>query len=205
MITSNFLLTALVVVLAPGTGVIYTVSTGLFSGWRASIFAAAGCTAGIIPHLLASVFGLAAVLHASALLFSVVKYAGAAYLFYLAWSMWRATGILELEKPSQRSGLIQTAVRGVLLNILNPKLSIFFLAFLPIFVEPEAGLSPIHQMLILSGIFMLMTFVVFVGYGLLASLVSRAVLQRPKIMKRIQQSFALVFAALATRVAVSEQ
>ena len=135
MFNTEFLITSLVVVLIPGTGVIYTVSTGLFLGWRASIAAACGCTAGIIPHLSASILGLSAILHMSAVAFQAVKYAGAAYLLYLAWSMWRDTGALKFNSPSHKNGLRQIATRGFLINILNPKLSIFFLTFLPLFIS----------------------------------------------------------------------
>jgi threonine/homoserine/homoserine lactone efflux protein len=200
MISTQFLLTSLVVVLIPGTGVIYTVSTGLFSGWKNSIAAAAGCTAGIVPHLLACVLGLSAILHLSAVVFSIFKFAGAAYLLYLAWSMWQTTGLFEMDKPEQKIGFFQIGVKGVLINILNPKLSIFFLAFIPLFVEPQT-LHPVRQMMMLSGIFMAMTFAIFVIYGLFSSLVSQYVMNSPAIMKRVQRSFALIFAALATKLA----
>lgn len=204
MLSTDFLLTSLVVVLVPGTGVIYTVSTGLFSGWKNAVAAAVGCTAGILPHLLACVLGLSAILHMSAVLFSLLKFAGAAYLLYLAWSMWQSTGLLQADRSTNKNGFLKIGVRGFLINILNPKLSVFFLAFIPLFVSPDAG-APIRQMVMLSAVFMLMTFVVFVCYGLLSGMVSRYILHSPKIMKRIQQSFALVFAALATRLALTER
>ncbi|MBI9092948.1 MAG: LysE family translocator [Desulfobacterium sp.] len=160
MFSTEFILTSLVVVLIPGTGVIYTISTGLFLGWRASIAAAAGCTAGIIPHLTASILGLSAILHMSAMAFQGVKFAGALYLLYLAWSMWRDTGGFNFGSPSARKGLWQIAMKGFLINILNPKLSIFFLAFLPLFVSPNAP-SPMFDMFMLSLAFMAMTLIVF--------------------------------------------
>ena len=155
MVSAEFLLTSLVVVLVPGTGVIYTVSTGLFSGWRAGIAAAFGCTGGIIPHMLASILGLSAILHMSSVAFQTIKFAGAAYLLYLAWSMWQQTGALTFDAPDRKDGIGQIAVRGFLINILNPKLSIFFLAFLPLFVSPGAA-SPVLQMCFLSAVFMVM-------------------------------------------------
>ena len=165
MPSTEFLLTSLVVVLIPGTGVIYTVSTGLFSGGRASIAASLGCTCGIIPHLVASITGLAAILHMSAVAFQAVKFAGVAYLLFLAWNMWRETGAISFEKSEGVTGYRQIIVRGFLINILNPKLSIFFLAFLPQFVSPQTS-SPLCQMLLLAGIFMLMTLAIFILYGL---------------------------------------
>lgn len=204
MISAEFLLTSLVVVLIPGTGVIYTVSVGLFSGWKDSIAAATGCTLGIVPHLLACVLGLSAIMHMSALAFSILKYAGAVYLLYLAVSMWRTTGMIQMEKTSKATGFLKIGIRGILINILNPKLSVFFLAFIPLFVKPDAAVSPLIQMLILSGLFMAMTFIIFIGYGSLSSMVSRFVLKRPAVVKRIQQSFSLIFAALATKLALAD-
>ena len=204
MLSMEFLITSLVVVVVPGTGVIYTVSTGLFKGGQASIAAAAGCTAGILPHLLASVLGLSAIMHMSALAFQAVKYAGAAYLLYLAWSMWRDKGILEFGDTGSRKGLWQIAVKGVLINILNPKLSIFFLAFLPLFVTTGAT-SPIVQMLLMSAVFMGMTLVIFILYGISANSVRGYIASSPKWIVRLQRSFALVFAVLSIKLAMTER
>lgn len=202
--TLEFFVTSLIVVLIPGTGVIYTISTGLMQGWRASTAAAFGCTLGIIPHLLASILGLAALLHVSAVAFQTLKFAGVLYLLYLAWSMWRETGVLSFESAPGVKGLRQIIVRGLLINILNPKLSIFFLAFLPQFV-PSVSSAPVAQMLALSAIFVAMTLVIFVLYGLGAYVVRSRVASSPKLMRRIQRSFALLFAALGTRLALAEQ
>ena len=204
MFNAEFLITSLVVVLIPGTGVIYTVSTGLCSGWRDSIAAAFGCTAGIIPHLSASILGLSAILHTSALAFQVVKYAGAIYLLYLAWSMWRETGVLQFDSPATQKGLWTIAKRGVLINILNPKLSIFFLAFLPLFVSPNAS-SPVFEMFILSVVFMGMTLVIFVLYGVSANSVRRYVVSSPRLILWLQRSFAATFAALGAKLALTDQ
>jgi len=166
MISVEFLLTSLVVVLIPGTGVIYTVSTGLVQGRRASIYAALGCTAGIVPHLMATVLGLAAIMHTSALAFQVLRYAGAAYLFYIAFATWRDKSAFAVDGSLSKVSATGLVIKAVLLNILNPKLTIFFLAFLPQFVEPSAG-QPV-QLLVLSAVFMVMTFAVFVVYGFVA-------------------------------------
>lgn len=204
MIGTEFFITSLVVVLIPGTGVIYTVSTGLFRGGRASIAAAFGCTAGIIPHLTASILGLSALLHASALAFQTVKYAGAIYLMYLAWSMWRETGALKINESNSTTNLWQIAVRGFLINILNPKLSIFFLAFLPLFVSPNES-SPMTQMLILSAAFMLMTLLIFVLYGLTSHSVRKYIINSPKVTTWLQKAFSVILAALGTKLAMTEQ
>lgn len=204
MVNPEFLLTSLVVILIPGTGVIYTISNGLFLGWRASIAAALGCTAGIIPHLTASILGLSAILHMSAMAFQLVKFAGVIYLFYLAWSMWRETGSIKFDSSSSQDSLLRIATRGFLINILNPKLSIFFLAFLPLFVSPQ-GSSPLFQMLILSIIFMSLTLLIFIIYGFSANGVRRYVQNSPKLILWLQRSFAVIFAALGAKLVTTEQ
>lgn len=204
MISTEFLLTSLVVVLIPGTGVIYTISTGLFCGWRAAVIAAVGCTAGIIPHLAASVLGLSAILHMSALTFQAIKFAGAIYLLFLAWSMWQETGAINLNSPKQMQGMLQIGIRGILLNILNPKLSIFFLAFLPLFISPKSP-SPILDMTLLSSIFMGMTLLIFIIYGLCAHGVRKYIVNSPKLTTWVQRSFAATFAALGIKLAVTER
>ncbi len=204
MFSTEFLLTSLVVVLIPGTGVIYTVSTGLFKGRRASIAAAFGCTTGIVPHLTASILGLSAILHMSAIAFQIIKYAGVIYLLYLAWSMWRETGSTQMSSQESTKSLHQIVARGFLINILNPKLSIFFLAFLPQFISPFTS-SPTFQMFILSAVFMLMTLVIFICYGLSANYVKKYIVNSLKVTTWLQRSFAIIFAALASKLAMIEQ
>ena len=204
MINTEFLLTSLIVVLVPGTGVIYTISTGLAQRWRASIAAAFGCTLGILPHLTASILGLSAILHMSALVFQILKIVGALYLLYLAWGMWQDTGMIKFEQSDQKHNTWQIVVKGILINILNPKLTLFFLAFLPLFVSADAS-SPTRQMLGLGAIFMLLTLLIFGLYGILASSVSSHLLNSPKIIRRVQKSFALVFAGLAVQLAISKR
>ncbi len=203
MISVEFLITALVVVLIPGTGVLYTVATGLFVGKRASFFAAFGCTLGIIPALSASVFGLAAIFHTSALAFQVVKYLGAAYLLYLAWQMWKSATPLSVSEKNADKKYKHIVLKGFLLNILNPKLSIFFLAFLPQFI-PATAESALLQMLILGGAFMLMTFTVFIVYGFLSGSFRKFIVHSKKASLAIQKLFAASFAALGFRLAFSE-
>lgn len=204
MLTNEFIITSLIIVLIPGTGVIYTISTGLFHGWRASIMAALGCTAGIIPHLTASIFGLAALLHISAITFQIIKFAGVIYLFYLAWTMWKETGSISFQAQNIEQKNWKIAFRGFLINILNPKLSIFFLAFLPQFI-PLNNKEPILSMLFLSAVFMLMTFIVFVIYGLFANSMSTYITNSPRIIKRAQRSFAIVFAVLGIKLAYTDR
>lgn len=205
MLTTEFLITSLIIVLLPGTGVIFTVATGLSSGRRASISASVGCTLGIVPHLMASIFGLAALLHTSSLAFQAFKYAGVIYLLFLAWGMWRQTGSIRFDNnETPATSHFRIALQAMLINILNPKLSIFFLAFLPQFI-PTNTATPLSDMLILSFIFMLMTLAVFIGYGLFAHHVKRYIQHSPAIMIWLQRSFAGIFIALSARLASSEQ
>ena len=191
----QFLVTALIVVLAPGTGVIYTVSTGLSHGRSASIAAAVGCTLGILPPMTAAILGLATMLHASVFFFQMFKALGVAYLIYMAWSISREKGALEIDPQHELQPLGRIAVRGILINILNPKLSIFFLAFLPQFVPVDAA----HPLLLMTGmslIFMMMTFIVFSGYGAFASAVRYRVVSSPVVMSCLRWGFAAAFVAL---------
>lgn len=204
MITIEFLLTSLVVILIPGTGVLYTVSTGLFIGKRASLFAALGCTFGIIPALLASSLGLAAIFHSSAVAFQVVKYVGAAYLLYLAWQMWRSSSVLSVNKNEARQHYRGLMLKGFLINILNPKLSVFFLAFLPQFISAGTE-SALLSMLLLGSVFMLMTFAVFIVYGCLSGLFSTFITQSQRATVLMQKCFAGSFAALGVKLALSER
>jgi threonine/homoserine/homoserine lactone efflux protein len=201
MITVQFLLTALVVVLAPGTGVIYTLALGLGQGRRAALWAAMGCTIGIVPHLAAATLGLAAVLHTSALLFTAVKWAGAAYLLYLAWQSMKDGGALSVSPTSTRQNGWQIARRGALINILNPKLSIFFLALLPPFLSGNPTSATV-EMAMLGAVFMVMTFAVFVLYGIFAAAARQWFLGSARVMTWLNRSFAAIFAALAGRLAL---
>jgi threonine/homoserine/homoserine lactone efflux protein len=204
IVSAPFLLTSLVVVLVPGTGVAFTVSTGLAQGRRASVFAALGCTAGIVPHLLATVLGLAAVMHASALAFEALKFAGAAYLFYVAWATARDRSAFAIDKQRERPAALRLVAKAFLLNLLNPKLTIFFLAFLPQFIEPGAS-HPLARLLLLSGVFMAMTFAVFVAYGFMADAFRRRVLESAAVQRALRYAFAAAFAGLAARLALSER
>jgi threonine/homoserine/homoserine lactone efflux protein len=203
-VTPSFLLIALVIVATPGTGALFTIAAGLARGIRAAVLAAFACTLGIVPHLLAAITGLAAVLHASGVAFEVIKFLGVGYLLWMAWNTWRDTGVLAVdESPSPRSwhGVIFS---GIAVNLLNPKLTIFFFAFLPQFV-PLSAPGATWQMLALSGVFMAMTFVVFVIYGAFAGLLRERVLARPRVVDRIRKAFAASFAVLGLRLAVESR
>lgn len=202
--TPAFLLTSLLVVASPGTGVLYTLAVALTRGSRASIAAAFGCTLGILPAMLTAMLGLAAVLHTSALAFSALKWCGVVYLLYMAWQALRERGALAVDsRPDGRSDA-RVIARGFLINILNPKLSIFFLAFLPQFIAATES-APVMRMLELGGAFMAMTFAVFVLYGLFAAAVRDRVVTRPAVMTWLRRGFAGGFAALGARLAFAER
>jgi threonine/homoserine/homoserine lactone efflux protein len=203
--TLSFLLTSLIVVASPGTGVLYTLAVALTQGARASVAAAFGCTLGIVPHMTAAMLGLAAVLHTSALAFAALKWCGVVYLLFMAWQALRETGALAIDAaPAEGRSSRRVIVTGFLINILNPKLSIFFLAFLPQFIAADEG-HPLARMLELSGAFMAMTFAVFVVYGLFAAGVRDRVITRPKVMAWLRRSFAAGFAALGAKLAFAER
>ncbi|MFJ9628001.1 LysE family translocator [Streptomyces sp. NPDC101175] len=197
-----FLLTTLVVVATPGTGVVYTLAAGLSRGRRAGVLAAFACTLGIVPHALATVVGLAALLNASAAAFQILKYAGVAYLLHMAWTTAKDTSVLDVDRDSAPLSARRVIVRGVLINILNPKLTIFFFAFLPQFVSPGRSQSAV-RMSALSGVFMLVTFVVFAAYGALAASVRGHLTSRPRVMTWLRRSFAGSFVALGAKLALT--
>lgn len=200
----SFLLTSLIVVVSPGTGVLYTLAVALSRGSRASVAAAFGCTLGILPHMLAAMLGLAAVLHTSALAFSMLKWCGVLYLLYMAWQTLRERGALAVDAPVDQDKRRRVVVTGFLINILNPKLSIFFLAFLPQFIAADEA-HPLARMLELSAVFMLMTYGVFVLYGLFAAAVRDRVVSRPNVMTWLRRAFAGGFALLGARLALADR
>ena len=204
IVSIEFLVTSLIVVVSPGAGVLFTLAAGLARGSRASVIAAFGCTLGILPHMAAAIMGLAALLHTSALAFQVLKYLGIAYLLYMAWSTLRERGALSVEKESGARSASQVIVSAILVNILNPKLSIFFLAFLPQFVSATEP-HPLARMLELSAVFMLLTFVVFVGYGMFAAAIRSHVISRPQVLRWLRRGFAGAFTALGAKLALAER
>jgi threonine/homoserine/homoserine lactone efflux protein len=199
-VSVEFWLTSFIVVVTPGTGVLYTMAAGLSRGSRASVIAAIGCTLGIVPHMAAAITGLAALLHASALAFQVVKYAGVAYLLYMAWSTYRDKGTLTVQQDTTPQSARKVITSGILVNILNPKLTIFFFAFLPQFVSPTEP-SPHLRMVEMSAVFMLLTLVVFIGYGKFAASIRSHVISRPRVLTWMRRTFAGAFVALGAKLA----
>ena len=200
----EFFLTSIVVILLPGTGVLYTLAIGLGRGFRPSIAAAFGCTLGILPAAIASIIGLAAILHTSALAFQVVKYLGVAYLFYMAWTIMKDGSTLDVAEETAPVTTAMTVLNGMLLNVLNPKLSLFFMAFLPQFVPLEARGATLDLML-LAAVFMGLTFIIFVGYGACAAMARDYVIARPVVMTWLKRTFAGTFSFLGLRLALSDR
>lgn len=203
MISYGFILTSLIVVLIPGTGVIYTVSAGITGSKKDSIAAAIGCTAGIIPHLIAGISGLSAILHTSALVFRVIKMIGIAYLLYLGYGLIRDKACIEIKEGIMVGNKMRIIIRGILLNLLNPKLTLFFFSFLPQFIT-NYQYSYIHQMITLSVFFMGLTLVIFIMYGLLANYFKQLFIGSPGLTRRIHQSFGIIFIGLAAKLALSD-
>ncbi len=200
----EFFITTLIIVASPGTGVLYTLAAGLTRGAKASLLAAFACTLGIIPHIIAAVTGLAAILHTSALAFEIIKYLGVAYLLYMAWQTLREKGALSVDTSAAPQSIRQVLVSGVLVNILNPKLSIFFFAFLPQFVPAESS-AALPQMLELSAVFMAVTFVVFAIYGVFAAAVRSHIVTRPRVLLWMRRTFAAAFVALSAKLALTDR
>lgn len=199
-VSLTFLLTALVIVATPGTGALFTIAAGLTRGTRAAMLAAFASTLGTVPHLLAAITGLAALLHASGVAFEIVKYLGVAYLLWMAVNTWRDRGALVVERSEAPRSRRTVLWSGITLNLLNPKLTLFFVAFLPQFVPAGSPHATLH-MLMLSAVFMVLTFVVFALYGACAAALRDQVLARPRGVDRIRKAFAVSFAALAGRLA----
>ena len=202
MLSAGFILTSLIVVLIPGTGVIYTVTTSLSGNRRSAVWAAAGCTLGIVPHILAGVLGISAIMNTSALLFRVIRILGILYLLYLGTGLIRSRGGIDVQQGAKED-IFRIVGKAVLLNLLNPKLTLFFLSFLPQFVTPH-GPDPQYQLILLSLFFMGLTFIVFCIYGLAATAFRRILVSSPIIVDRIQKGFGLILIGFAGKLALED-
>ncbi|MBH1894707.1 LysE family translocator [Serratia marcescens] len=201
---ADFLLTSLLIVISPGTGALITLSTGLQQGARRALVAAAGCTLGVVPHMLAAVTGLAALLQANPLAFGLVKYIGVAYLLFMGWQTLRNSGPLSLTQSSMQPSQGALVRYAILANALNPKLSVFFLAFLPQFVT-SGDPHPVRTMLLLSTLFAVMTLAIFAFYGAFAARVRHLILGNVRVINGIRWSVSVAFIVLAVKLALSHQ
>ncbi|WP_321446703.1 LysE family translocator [uncultured Cohaesibacter sp.] len=206
--TIEFLLTSLFIVITPGTGMIYTLVVTLRRGLRMGLLAALGGTLSIISHITAAVLGLAALLHASAMAFQMVKFAGVAYLLFMAYKMLKDKEQFDADRlddaPMHGPSALGIVRDGILLNLLNPKLSIFFLAFLPQFIDVNTA-SPMLDMVELGSIFMVMTLFVFALVGVAAASVRDKLLSRPVVMAWLKRGFAATFVALGAKLALTQR
>lgn len=200
--TLTFFVTSLLIVASPGTGVLLVLSAGLSHGVRGVFVAAVGCTLGILPHIVLAVSGLAAVLHASDVAFQLLKIAGAGYLLYMAWTTLLERGGMAISVAESVRSNAQVVRHAMLANMLNPKLSMFFVAFLPQFIDP-AEPNTTNVMLQLSAVFMAMTFAVFVLYGVFAAIAREHIISRPAVLLWMRRSFAAAFVGLAFKLAFS--
>ena len=199
-----FLITTLVVVATPGTGALYTIAAGISRGRRASLIAAFGCTLGILPHMVAAIAGLAAVLYNSSVAFQTLKYLGVVYLLFLAVKTYRDRSELTVADTVEARSAGRVIAHAILINVLNPKLTVFFFAFLPQFVDPASPNATL-RMISLSAVFMAVTLIVFAGYGLFAAAVRRQVITRPRVVTWMRRIFAGSYLALAGRLAVTQK
>ncbi len=202
MISAGFLITSFIVVVIPGTGVIYTITTSLSGSRRQAMLAALGCTLGILPHILAAVFGLSALLHTGAQFLRIIRIAGILYLTYLGLDLIRSNNRIALEK-GEAERAFRIIGKAVLINLLNPKLTLFFFSFLPQFIV-ESSVDVTLQMLILSGCFMAITFLIFCLYGLLANTCKQFLKGSPGITRRIQQGFGVILLGFAGKLSLEE-
>ena len=201
----EFLLTSLIVVLIPGTGVVYTVSSSISGGWRRGLFAAVGCTLGIVPHILAALLGLSAIMQTGAVVFEVVRWAGVAYLIFIGISMIHNAGTLPLDDGDVSDDTMNRVIwRGILLNILNPKLTVFFFAFLPQFLDAPPGLLD-AKLVGLGGVFMLMTLAVFAIYALVSAAVRDLVLAAPVVRKWLERTLGAFLIGFAAKLAFTDR
>lgn len=198
-----FLGASLAITIAPGPDNLFVLTQGIARGRQAAIVTALGMCSGVSVHTLAAAFGISAIFATSAIAFAVVKFAGAAYLLYLAWLTVRHSAAVRLGAADARPAAALFR-RGFIMNVLNPKVALFFLAFLPQFVDPQRGSVPL-QMLLLGGIFMLQAVVIFSLIGYFSGTIGRMLLARPRIAKFLDGLTAGVFTLLALRLALAER
>jgi len=196
--TIEYLVTVFIICLSPGIGVVFTLSATLGGGLRAGFWASVGCTIATIIHLMVAMAGLAAILHTSAILFQTIKFAGVAYLLWMAWAVLNDRGGLSVI-PGAPVTSMRLVWRGIWLNILNPKLPLFFVAFIPQFVPVNSAPGLLVE---LGLVFTLMTFAVFMGYVVFASTGRQRLLQSARAMGWMRRAFAASFAALGLKLAI---
>ena len=197
-----FLAASLALALTPGPDMIYVISRALAQGPRAGLISAAGLTLGLAAHTLLAAFGVSVLLRASPTAFVVLKVVGALYLFWIGLQLWRAAPQMDIRAASDRAGTAALFLQGSLSALLNPKLALFFLAFLPQFV-PRNSLTPTQDVLALGLGFALVGITVQAIAGFAAGMLSERLRQSERALRGVFRTSALVMMALGVRLLVA--
>lgn len=200
-----FIAASFLLCLAPGPDNIYVLTQGMTKSKKAAIITTLGLCSGIVIHTIAAALGISVIFKTSEIAFDIVKFAGAAYLLYIAYQAFKHRNApLDLTVQNSSNELKKLYIKGFFMNVLNPKVSIFFLAFLPQFVSPENGNVPI-QMVSLGLIFMALTIIVFSSIGIAGNMLSAKLLEKPSIVKYMNILTSFVLGGLAIKLALSSR
>jgi len=198
-----FLGASVALTIAPGPDNIFVLTQGIARGRKAAIITALGMCSGISVHTTAAAFGISALFYSSAIAFNLVKYAGAAYLLWLACKTLKKRSAVSLAAADDRSSMTLFK-RGFIMNVLNPKVAMFFLAFLPQFVSPDADYFAL-QMLLLGFMFMSQAVLIFTLIGFFSGSIGNFILARPEIARRFDWLTAGIFTSLGIKLALTER
>jgi threonine/homoserine/homoserine lactone efflux protein len=188
----------------PGPDILFVLTQSISQGKMAGVATATGLCTGILVHTSAAALGISALIYESALAFEIVKYAGAAYLLYLAWQALRESGELVSSTPVRETDIFALYRRGIFMNVLNPKVALFFLAFLPQFVNLESGNIPM-QMIFLGVVFLIQAWLIFSAISVFAGTIGDKIVHRPGIGKYINWGKAGVFTIIGVKLALSHK
>lgn len=189
--------------IAPGPDIIYVITQSITQGKSAGIITSLGLCTGLIVHTTAAAFGVSAILQQSVIAFKILKYAGAIYLFFLAWKAFREKNELLSDMTARNKDSISLYRQGILMNILNPKVGLFFLAFLPQFVNANAGNIP-GQMILLGILFILQAILIFSIVSICAGFLGEKILGRPNIAKYVNYAKGGIFVLIGSKLALDE-
>ncbi len=194
-----FLLASITLTLMPGPDIIFVTTLSMTKGGKKGFLTALGLCTGLFVHTAAAAIGISAIIYHSALAFQILKYAGALYLFYLAWQVLKSSNTVCVEQNHINQSCLSLYKRGILMNLLNPKVSVFFLAFLPQFVEPGAGAVSL-QMIFLGGLFIIQALVVFGLISIMSGYLGEKLLHRTSRSQVVQWMEASVYATVGLRL-----
>ena len=199
-----FSFATLLVVIAPGPGMLFVISRGLANGRKAGVISALGTSTGIAIHILAAAFGLSLIIYATEVGFQIMKWVGGLYLLFLAWKAFTHRQGLLIDSDKSDTSHTSLFWQGILVNALNPKVALFFMAFIPQFVKPASWSIPV-QTIVLGSIFMVFTVIIFIVYGVSASMIRKWVIERPRVHKVIDWTTGSLFVFLGIRLALSNR